>query len=354
MQNWCVMKYFIIIALVFSLIGCKATVSSRDFDCASSYPIIQKGKNIVIDGKVFGKTSFATVIPKGDSVTIPSAFCNRIGNVFVWDRTVTLEGYEISQCEVTQELYEFVMGILPYDDSDSVYPGDVQKLRPATGMSWFDALEFCNKLSKLCGYEEVYTLENIQRKNNNSYIYSAKVSCDFSKNGFRLPTEAEWEFAARGAGGTFSDWNYEYPGSDNYKKVAWSIMNSSGYSDDDLTMRTHEVGSRLANALGIYDMAGNASEWCFDFWNCKQPGYDSEIPEGDTYKYINPVNHPGEFTNPVVDSSPYKSMVVRGGNFTSEPYEIANSFRFFEYQYVCAKNTSSSQTTIGIRLVRGV
>ena len=109
-------------------------------------------------------------------------------------------------------------------------------------------------------------------------------------------------------------------------------MNSSGYSDDDLTMRTHEVGSRLANALGIYDMAGNASEWCFDFWNCKQPGYDSEIPEGDTYQYINPVNHPGEFTNPVVDSSPYKSMVVRGGNFTSEPYEIANSFRFFEYQ----------------------
>ena len=113
MQIWCVMKYFVIIALVFSLIGCKATGSSRDFDCASSYPIIQKGKNIVIDGKVFGKTSFATVIPKGDSVTIPSAFCNRIGNVFVWDRTVTLEGYEISQCEVTQELYEFVMGILP-------------------------------------------------------------------------------------------------------------------------------------------------------------------------------------------------------------------------------------------------
>ena len=54
MQNWCVMKYFIIIALVFSLVGCKATVSSRDFDCASGYPISQRGKNIVIDGKVFG------------------------------------------------------------------------------------------------------------------------------------------------------------------------------------------------------------------------------------------------------------------------------------------------------------
>ena len=123
MQNWCGMKYFVIIALVFSLMGCKAVVSSGDSYGSSGYPIIQKGKNIVIDGKVFGKTSFATVIPKGDSVTIPSDFCKRIGNVFVWDRTVTLEGYEISQCEVTQELYEFVMGSLPYDDSDSIYPG---------------------------------------------------------------------------------------------------------------------------------------------------------------------------------------------------------------------------------------
>jgi len=339
------------LSIIFT-ISCKHSTpsDSLQINTLSKYPINQKGQNIILDGKTFQKTSFTTVIPKDDSATIPSETHKRMGNVFVWDRTITLKGYEISQCEVTQELYEFVMGSLPFDDSDSVYPNDVQKLRPAIGMSWFDAIEFCNKLSKLCGYDEVYTLENIKRKNNNSYIYSADISYDLSKNGFRLPTEAEWEFAARGAGVTLTDWNYEYPGSDNYKKTAWSIMNSSGYSDDDLTIRTHEVGSRQPNSLEIYDMAGNASEWCFDFWKCKQPGYDAEIPEGDTYKYVNPVNHPGTFINPVVDTSEYKSRVVRGGNYKSEPYEIANSFRYFEYQYLCAKNTSSSQTTIGIRL----
>ena len=113
--------------------------------------------NLTINGKTFNKTSFVTVIPKNSSITIPNDNMPRIGNVFVWDRTITLENYEIGQYEVTQELYKFVMGTLPYDDSSTLYPGDNQDLRPATGMSWFDAIEFCNKLSELCGYENVHS-----------------------------------------------------------------------------------------------------------------------------------------------------------------------------------------------------
>ena len=311
-------------------------------------------KGLTIDGKTFDKTSFVTVIPQNSSVTIPNENHPRIGNVFVWDRTITLKNYEIGQYEVTQELYKFVMGTLPYDDSSTLYPGDNQDLRPVTGMSWFDAIEFCNKLSDLCGYENVYTLDNVKRRNENSYIYEATVTYNFSKNGFRLPTEAEWEFAARSAGKTKEDWNFTYPGSENYKKVAWSVMNSSGYSDEDLTIRTHEVGTRTPNSLRLYDMAGNAAEWCFDYWNCKQPGYEETIPEGDDYQYVNPVDYPGTFNNDdgFVNTSKYKSRVVRGGYYASKAHETAVSFRYFNYQYCCAKNTSTPQTYVGLRLVR--
>ena len=321
-------------------------------DSEESAPDSDSGQNITIKGRTFSKTSFATVIPKNSSVTIPSEKYPRTGNVFIWDRTVSLNNYEISKYEVTQELYEYVMGSLPHDDSASRYGNDIQKLRPATGMSWFDAIEFCNKLSELCGFEKVYTMDKVNRKNNKSYIDSATVTYDFSKNGFRLPTEAEWEFAARGAGTTEKDWNYKYPGSDNYKKAAWSVLNSSGYSDEDLEIRTHEVGTRQANALGLYDMAGNAWEWCQDYWKCKQPGYESTIPKDDTYKYINPVEHSGTFTDPIVDSSQYKSRVIRGGYYGSTIFYLENDSRYFEYQYVCAKNTSTSQKNVGIRLAR--
>ena len=118
-------------------------------DSEESAPYSDSGQNISIDGRTFSKTSFATVIPQDSSVTIPSEKFPRTGNVFIWDRTVTLNSYEISKYEVTQELYEYVMGSLPHDDSASRYGFDIQQLRPATGMSWFDAIEFCNKLSEI-------------------------------------------------------------------------------------------------------------------------------------------------------------------------------------------------------------
>jgi len=131
---------------------------------------------------------------------------------------VILSSYHIGQTEVTQALWEAVMGSNPSD-----FKG--VNRRPVEQVSWDDCQEFIRKLNAKTG-----------------------------KN-FRLPTEAEWEFAARG--GNLSK-EYKYSGSDNLDDVAWSGENSGG--------TTHNVGTKRANELGLYDMSGNVYEWCSDWF----------------------------------------------------------------------------------------
>ena len=135
--------------------------------------------------------------------------------------SVTLSDYYIGETEVTQELWEAVMGSNP-----SYCKGNNQ--RPVEGVSWNDCQEFINKLNRLTG-----------------------------KN-FRLPTEAEWEYAARG--GKYSkDYVYKYSGSNNADEVAWCYDNSGD--------ETHPVKTKKANKLGLYDMSGNVWECCNDWYN---------------------------------------------------------------------------------------
>ncbi|MBQ7489530.1 MAG: hypothetical protein IJT51_03320 [Bacteroidales bacterium] len=110
--------------------GCGGDASGENTSVSTSSPVYQDltpGENITIKGRNFSKTSFATVIPQNSSVTIPSEKFPRIGNVFIWDRTVTLNSYEISKYEVTQKLYEYVMGSIPHDDSATRYGNDNHK-----------------------------------------------------------------------------------------------------------------------------------------------------------------------------------------------------------------------------------
>ena len=137
----------------------------------------------------------------------------------------------------------------------------------------FDAIEFCNKLSELCGYECVYTMENIVRKNNNSYIYSANVTYDFSKNGFRLPTEAEWEYAARKTKNGFQRGDLASGQTNTEDEVAWYSENTNsskpvGTAGSVFTKDTNITpGTGQSNFLGLYDMSGNVYERCADWYD---------------------------------------------------------------------------------------
>ncbi len=176
--------------------------------------------------------------------------------------SVTLSDYYIGETEVTQELWEAVMGSNP-----SRFKGNDQ--RPVEMVSWDDCQEFIKELNRLTGKE------------------------------FRLPTEAEWEYAARG--GKYSkDYVYKYSGSKNVDEVAWCSYNSRD--------ETHPVKTKKANKLGLYDMSGNVYEWCNDRYN---ENYYRNSPQ----------------TNPI-GSSEGASRVFRGGCFGDVDKHVCVSYRY--------------------------
>lgn len=241
--------------------------------CLASCLLFACGKQAVESPKPQTPGSPSAEIPK-EAITAGNISFNMIniaGGDFVLGSTrfahnkehnVELSDYQISETEITQELFELVMAYNPSEFKTETPAGEIQKLRPADRVNWYEAVEFCNKLTKLVLGEEycVYGITDIKRYDGEPGIERAKVTADWSKKGFRLPTEAEWEWAARCGD------NYQHAGSDNLKEVAWCADNSEG--------KTHQVKKLKPNKFGLYDMTGNVWEWCWDLSGAIEDGAD--------------------------------------------------------------------------------
>jgi formylglycine-generating enzyme required for sulfatase activity len=188
---------------------------------------------------------------------------------------------------ITQEDYLKVMGRNP-----SKFIG---LQLPADSVSWIDAVAFCNKLSELANLEPAYDL------------MEKEANTDYSSNGYRLPTEAEWEYCCRAGN---SDERYGV-----INEIAWYIGNSDGTS--------HQVATKLPNAFGLYDTLGNVWEWCNDW-------YQRRYPKNQQVNYRGP------------DSG--FERVLRGGSWSDLPDCIRASFRH-------RKSPLSNETTHGFRLM---
>ncbi len=169
---------------------------------------------------------------------------------------LTVSDFFIDKYELTQAEYEAVMGTNP-----SWFGGNPN--HPVERVTWFDAIEYCNRRSILEGLIPCYSYltygsnpDNWPAGWNADSENHVNVRCNWNAIGYRLPTDAEWEYAARGGLQTHG---YAYSGSHNVDEVAWHVGNN-------FTWGTKQVGTKLPNELGIYDMSGNVWEWCWDIF----------------------------------------------------------------------------------------
>jgi len=192
-------------------------------------------------------------------------FINTKSNYY--GKSVTIQDFYLGRYEVTQKDWIEVMGSNP-----SQFIGDNL---PAETVNWYDCVEYCNKRSIKEGLKPYYNIDkNKKDPDNTNDIDDIKwtITINAEANGYRLPTEVEWEYAA--GGGQMSR-SYTYSGGNDVNEVAWYWQNSG---DKILTgawswpvleknhNKTKPVGGKKPNELGLYDMSGNVREWCWDWF----------------------------------------------------------------------------------------
>jgi formylglycine-generating enzyme required for sulfatase activity len=225
-------------------------------------------------------------------------------------RQIRLSAFSMSKYLITQKEFENIMGINP-----SFFKGDNL---PVEQITWFDAIEYCIKRSQKEGLSPAYTMTN--RKPETGYpITSATVTANWNANGYRLPTEAEWEYACRAGTKTpFSTGNNITTDQANYD-------GNSPYRDNPIGKfreTTTAVGSFPANPWGLYDMHGNVWEWCWDRHG-RYPNGGQTDPRGPNIGDV---------------------RILRGGNWNGQAQYLRSSYRNADYPHYKNRN-------VGFRVV---
>ena len=219
--------------------------------------------------------------------------------------------FYIDSTEVTQADYYALMGVNP-----SYFTGDT--LRPVERVTWFDAVLYCNARSRLFKLDTVYRYTLLYGNPGDGCYLLDNLAIDYAKNGYRLPTEAEWEYACRAdaVAGHFS-------------AIDTAGLNTSVWWIGNSRNGTHPVATRFPNAWGLYDMSGNIWEWCNDWYMKTYPS--------------------GSQTDPTGPSSG-TSHVLRGGSWQSDANVRFWSFRYFNFP--APADDKKGRSRYGFRCVR--
>lgn len=221
------------------------------------------------------------------------------------EHKVTISDFRMSKTEVTFDMFDNFCKATGYPFPDD--GGFGRGTRPVINVSWIGAVKYCNWLSTRNGLDKVYEL---QIDSSGTKV----VAVHWDANGYRLPTEAEWEYAAKGGS---NPQGFLYSGSNDPNEIAWYSANSGN--------KPHEVGDKKPNELGIYDLEGNAWEWCWDYYS---PTYYKSSPENDPR-----------------GPQSGQTRVYRGGCFKSSIDQLRITKRY-------SLDPTIKKGTVGIRLVQ--